>query len=97
MATLGGAEALGMADRIGSLEVGKRADLAVVRLDRARQTPLYDVVSHLVYTTRGDDVDTVIVDGRILMRRRAVRTLDAPAVLAEARAAAEAVRAAVKR
>jgi 5-methylthioadenosine/S-adenosylhomocysteine deaminase len=95
MATIGGARALGMQDQIGSLEVGKRADLLVVRMNRARQTPMYDPVSHLVYTTRGDDVDTTIVHGKILMRGRVVRTLNAAAVLAEARTAATAVRAAV--
>ncbi len=95
MATIGGARALGLQDQIGSLEAGKRADLLVVRMNRARQTPLYDPVSHLVYTTRGDDVDTTIVNGKVLMRGRVVRTLNAAAVLAEARAAASAVRAAV--
>ena len=95
MATLGGARALGMADQIGSLEAGKRADLIIVRMNRPRQTPMFDPVSHLVYTTRGDDVDTTIVNGRVLMRGRIVRTLNAAAVLAEARQAALAVRAAV--
>jgi 5-methylthioadenosine/S-adenosylhomocysteine deaminase len=97
MATLGGARALGMDDRIGSLEVGKLADLITVRMSQTRQTPMYDPISHLVYTTRGDDVDTTIVHGRVLMRGRVVRTLDAPAVLAEARAAADLVRAAVRK
>jgi 5-methylthioadenosine/S-adenosylhomocysteine deaminase len=96
MATLGGARALGMADRLGSLEAGKRADLILVRTDRARQTPLYDPVSHLVYASRGDDVDTTIVDGRVLMERRAMKTLDEKAVIAAATAAAAAVREAVR-
>jgi 5-methylthioadenosine/S-adenosylhomocysteine deaminase len=64
-------------------------------MDQARQTPMYDPVSHLVYTTRGDDVETTIVNGRVLMRDRKVLTLDEPAVLAEARKAAAEVRAAV--
>ena len=76
MATLGGARVLGLDDRIGSLEAGKLADLIVVRMDQPRQTPMYDPISHLVYTTRGDDVDTTIVNGRVLMRGRVVRTLD---------------------
>ena len=95
LATIGGARALGLQDQIGSLEAGKRADLIVVRMNRARQTPMYDPVSHLVYTTRGDDVDTTIVNGTVLMRGRVVRTLNAATVLAEARTAALAVRAAV--
>jgi 5-methylthioadenosine/S-adenosylhomocysteine deaminase len=95
MATIDGAKALGLEARTGSLEVGKRADLLVVAMNRPRQTPMYDPVSHLVYVTRGDDVQTVIVNGRVLMRNRRVLTLDEPAVLAEARRTAARVRAAV--
>jgi 5-methylthioadenosine/S-adenosylhomocysteine deaminase len=56
---------------------------------------MYDAVSHLVYATRGDDVRTTIVNGRVLMRDRKVLTLDERAVLADARRAADDVRAAV--
>jgi 5-methylthioadenosine/S-adenosylhomocysteine deaminase len=62
----------------------------------ARQTPMYDPLSHLVYTTRGDDVRTTIVNGRVLMRDRHVITLDEAAVLREARALAGQVKAAVR-
>jgi 5-methylthioadenosine/S-adenosylhomocysteine deaminase len=96
MATIEGARALGLEQQIGSLEVGKRADLIVVSMSAARQTPMYDPVSHLVYVTRGDDVRTTIVNGRVLMRDRRVLTLNESSVLAEARAWAEKVRAAVK-
>ncbi|MGH9330594.1 MAG: amidohydrolase, partial [Vicinamibacterales bacterium] len=95
MATIGGARALGLGDRLGSLEPGKRADLIVVSMSSARQTPMYDPVSHLVYVTRGDDVKTTIVNGRVLMRDRKVLTLNERAVLADARRVAEQVRAAV--
>jgi 5-methylthioadenosine/S-adenosylhomocysteine deaminase len=95
MATLGGARALGLGDRLGSLEAGKRADLIVVSMASARQTPMYDPVSHLVYVTRGDDVKTTIVNGRMLMKDRKVLTLDERAVLADARRAADEVRKAV--
>jgi 5-methylthioadenosine/S-adenosylhomocysteine deaminase len=95
MATLGGARVIGQHDRLGSLEVGKLADLLVVRMDQARQTPMYDPVSHLVYVTRGDDVDTTIVNGMVLMRGGKVLTLDEGAVLTEARKASAQVRAAV--
>ncbi len=96
LATMGGARALGMDRLIGSLERGKRADVIVVETRSARQTPMYDPVSHLVYTTRGDDVRHTVVNGRVLMRDRKVLTLDAAAVLAEARGWAEKVRAAVR-
>ena len=96
MATIGGARALGMEALIGSIEKGKRADVITVSTSSARQTPLYDAVSHLVYTTRGDDVRTTIVNGKVLMRNRRVLTLDRTAVIAEANRAAVAVRAAVR-
>jgi 5-methylthioadenosine/S-adenosylhomocysteine deaminase len=96
VATIGGARALGMERLIGSLEAGKRADLITVSMNAARQTPLYNAVSHLVYTTRGDDVRTTIVNGKVLMRERQVRTLDRLAVIADANRLAATVRAAVK-
>jgi 5-methylthioadenosine/S-adenosylhomocysteine deaminase len=96
MATIGGARALGLDKMIGSLQAGKRADFVIVKMDSARQTPLYDPISHLVYTTRGDDVQTTVVDGKILMRDRKMLTLDEAAVLKEARGWADKVRAAVR-
>jgi 5-methylthioadenosine/S-adenosylhomocysteine deaminase len=96
MATIDGARALGLEKMIGSLEAGKRADLLVVSMASARQTPMYDPISHLVYVTRGDDVRTTIVNGKVLMRDRKVLTLDAAQVLAEARGFADKVRAAVR-
>jgi 5-methylthioadenosine/S-adenosylhomocysteine deaminase len=97
MATIGGARALQMDRLIGSLEAGKRADLIAVSMSAARQTPIYDPVSHLVYATRGDDVRTTIVDGKVLMKDRRLRTLDRAAVIAEANRLAAKVRAAVGR
>jgi 5-methylthioadenosine/S-adenosylhomocysteine deaminase len=96
MATIGGASALAMADRIGSLEKGKRADLIMVSMAAARQTPMYDPVSHLVYATQADDVQTTIVNGRPLMRDRRVLTLDRGKVIADAKRLADHVRAAVQ-
>jgi len=96
MATIGGARVLGLGKLIGSLEPGKRADVILVSMRGARQTPMYNPVSHLVYISKGPDVRTTIVNGRVLMRDRRVLTLDEPAVLAEARKMAERVRAAVR-
>jgi 5-methylthioadenosine/S-adenosylhomocysteine deaminase len=95
MATREGARAIGMDGLIGSLEPGKRADVIVVSMRAPRQTPMYDPLSHLVYATRGDDVRTTIVNGRIVMRDRKVLTLNEDAVLAEARTLAGQVRGAV--
>jgi 5-methylthioadenosine/S-adenosylhomocysteine deaminase len=96
MATIDGARALGMESVIGSVEPGKRADLICVSINAARQTPMYDPLSHLVYVTRGDDVRTTIVNGRVLMRDRKVLTLDESRVLSDARALADKVKAAVR-
>ena len=95
MATINGARALGLDTQTGSLEAGKRADLVVVSMDSARQTPMYDPISHLVYASRGDDVRSVMVNGRFVMRDGKVITLNEPAVLAEARRMAAQVRSAV--
>jgi 5-methylthioadenosine/S-adenosylhomocysteine deaminase len=95
MATREGARTLGMEREIGSLEPGKRADVIVVSMSSARQTPIYDPMSHLVYATRGDDVRTTIVNGRVLMREKTIMSLDEAAVLGEARRLAVQVRMAV--
>lgn len=97
LATIGGARVLGMETLVGSLEAGKRADLITVSMNAARQTPAYDPVSHLVYVTRGDDVRTTIVNGKILMKDRQVRTLNRAAVIADANRLAQKVREAVGR
>ena len=96
MATIDGARALGLDSQIGSLEAGKRADVIVVSMSAARQTPMYDPVSHLVYVTRGGDVRTTIVNGRVVMRDRRVLTLNEGAVLDAARAWASTIREAIK-
>lgn len=96
MATLGGARALGRGQRLGSLEPGKLADLIIVSMSKARQQPLYDPSSQVVYASRGDDVETTIVNGRVLMRDRKVLTMDEATVLREARVAADLVRKSVQ-
>lgn len=97
MATIDGARAIHMADRIGSLEVGKLADFAIVSVDAPHQTPLYDVYSHLVYTTKASDVRTVVINGRVVVEGGKPTTLDADAILAKAREYRDKIRAAVKK
>jgi cytosine/adenosine deaminase-related metal-dependent hydrolase len=89
LATIDGARALGLESEIGSLEVGKRADVAVVSLDRLHMSPEAEVISSLVYAAEASDVQTVIVDGRILMRDRTLLTVDEADVIADADAQAE--------
>lgn len=76
MATLGGAEAIGLANQVGAITVGRQADIIQVRLGKAHEIPLYNVVSHLVYAIDSQDVDTVFVDGRVLMQNGKVLTID---------------------
>jgi 5-methylthioadenosine/S-adenosylhomocysteine deaminase len=95
MATLGGAQAIGLADQIGTLAAGRRADVIQVSLADLHFTPLYDVVSHLVYVADEQDVVTVVVDGRILMNEGKVLTVDAKRTRAEANAIAAKIRAVV--
>lgn len=89
MATLDGARALGLDAEIGSLEVGKRADVSVVRLDRLHATPVKDLVSAIVYSSEADDVDSVIIDGRLVLSERKLLTLDEDDVIASARSESE--------
>ena len=76
LATIRSAEALHMEKEIGSIETGKRADLVLVAQDSLNQLPLYNIYSHLVYATKTSDVQTVIINGRVVMRDRRLLTLD---------------------
>ncbi len=89
MATIAGARAMGQADQIGSLEVGKKADLAVVDLAGLHTWPESDVVSRLVYGARSSDVVLTMVDGRVLMRDGLLLTMDADRVRRGAGTASE--------
>jgi 5-methylthioadenosine/S-adenosylhomocysteine deaminase len=84
MATTSGAEALRLGDYVGSLEVGKRADIILVDLIKPHLSPLHDIFANIVYSARGSDVDTVIVDGRVLMQNRRVNTLNETDVMKKA-------------
>jgi 5-methylthioadenosine/S-adenosylhomocysteine deaminase len=84
MATHQGARCLNLHNDVGSLEVGKKADIVLVDFDKPHLTPRHNVVSHLVYAANSADVDTVLVDGRVLMRGGAWTRLDAKAIAAQA-------------
>ena len=84
MATLGGARALGMADEIGSLEPGKKADIILVNLDAVHLRPINDIVNNLVYAGHASDVETVLVDGRVVVEKSHLCGLDEIAAVAGA-------------
>jgi 5-methylthioadenosine/S-adenosylhomocysteine deaminase len=92
MATIGGARAIHMDKEIGSLEPGKKADLAILSLDAPHAVPLYDVYSQLVYALKSSDVETVVIGGKIIMRNRRVLTINETETVAKARAIGLAVK-----
>jgi len=85
LATIRGAQALHLEKEIGSLEVGKRADFLIINRDTLNQIPVYNIYSDLVYATKASDVETVIINGRLVMRDRRLLTLNEAAVKTEAR------------
>jgi 5-methylthioadenosine/S-adenosylhomocysteine deaminase len=84
MSTIRGARAIHLDKEIGSLEPGKRADMIIVDAGTAHQTPMYNVYSQLVYTTKASDVQTVLINGRVVMTNRRVLTIDERTVLVKA-------------
>jgi 5-methylthioadenosine/S-adenosylhomocysteine deaminase len=93
MATLGSAEALNLADKIGAIKVGLQADVIQVQLTEPHLIPLYNVISHLVYAADAQDVDTVIVDGKVLMHERKMLTVNPARIRLEANSIAETIKA----
>lgn len=89
MATLNGARALGLENEIGTIEVGKKADIALVDMNTPKLTPIRNPVSHMVYSANGWDVDTVICNGEILMENRELVTLNENELLKIAENASE--------
>ena len=95
MATRGGAEAIGLREFVGALETGMRADVIQVSFDDVHFVPTYDVISHLVYVADEQDVASVTVDGRLLMRDGEFLTIDTARVREEATALAARIQAAL--
>jgi len=96
MATRGGATAIGLADIIGSLEAGKRADVIQVAFDDVHHVPTYDVISHLVWVTDEQDVTSVVVDGKVLMNEGEMLTIDTDRITVEASALAARIQTALE-
>ena len=85
MATIQGAKVLGMEKKIGSLEPGKKADIIIIGLNKPHLTPLYSEYSHLVYAASGADVDTVIINGKVVMENRQLLTINEKKVIQQVR------------
>jgi cytosine/adenosine deaminase-related metal-dependent hydrolase len=84
MVTINGAKVLGLQDQIGSLETGKKADLIMVNMHKPHLTPTFNPVSHLFYAAEGSDVETTIIDGKIIMENRIVKTLNEEKIIRDA-------------
>jgi 5-methylthioadenosine/S-adenosylhomocysteine deaminase len=96
IATIEGAETIGLGDSIGSLEPGKKADLILLNLKVPHMTPILsrpirNIAPNIVYSARGDEVETVIIDGKVVMENREILTMDETKVIEEAQKAAEEV------
>ncbi|MEM2892676.1 MAG: amidohydrolase [Candidatus Bathyarchaeia archaeon] len=91
MATKRSAEALGLGDEVGSLEIGKKADVIIVDIRKPHLTPNLDLVTNLVHYANGNDIETVIIDGKIVMENRKIKTLDEERVLISGQKASEEV------
>jgi 5-methylthioadenosine/S-adenosylhomocysteine deaminase len=81
MATIRGAEALSWEEEIGSIEINKKADLAIIDFRKPHLCPLYHEASHLVYAAKAADVETVIINGKIVMENRRLQTLNIERVM----------------
>ncbi len=89
MATIDGAKALSWDHEIGSIEAGKKADLAILNFKKPHLYPLYSEVSHLIYAVKASDVETVIINGRIIMEDREIKTVRVEEVMEGAEKARE--------
>jgi len=85
LATINGAKAMGIQNEVGSIETGKKADFIMIDLDKPHLQPVWNPVATLVLSANGSDVDTVVIDGKIIMQGRKVLTLDEEVILSEIR------------
>jgi 5-methylthioadenosine/S-adenosylhomocysteine deaminase len=89
MATKEGAKALHLEKTIGTIEAGKKADIILVDLNKPHLTPTHSIHANLVYSATGNDVDTVIVNGRILMENRQIKTANEERIIQKAQKTAQ--------
>jgi 5-methylthioadenosine/S-adenosylhomocysteine deaminase len=97
MATCNGAKVLGLDRLVGTLAAGKKADICIIDMNKPHLTPLYDEYSHLVYTVGGADVDTVLINGKMVMKDRRLLTIDEEEAMRRVRRIALRVRESLRR
>ncbi|HHU32234.1 MAG: amidohydrolase family protein [Zhaonellaceae bacterium] len=91
MATINGAKSLGLDKEIGSLEVGKKADITILKVDKPHHVPLYDPISTIVYSASGQDVETVLIEGEVIYHKREYTYLNPEEILSKIKERAEAL------
>lgn len=84
MATVNGAKVLGLEDKVGQLKEGMKADFILIDLDKPHMSPRYDLAANVVYAAQAGDVDTVVIDGRIVMENKVIKTFDEKEVIEKA-------------
>lgn len=89
MVTINGAKAYGLDKTLGSLEVGKRADIVIIDFDKSHLTPCHDIYAHLIYSVNKSDVDTVLINGKIQLENGVLTTLDEEAIKMKVRSIGE--------
>ncbi len=85
MATLNGADIIGLGEKVGSIKTGKKADLVIADLNKPHLTPIYNIYSHLAYSMHPSDIETVMVNGKVLIENGRPTTIDQDDVLAKAK------------
>jgi len=85
MAAIIGAKAIGMGDEVGSIEVGKKADFILIDTDAPYLSPVWNPISTVVFNAQGSDVDTVVIDGNIVVQNKKILSLDEEAILEDVR------------
>jgi len=89
MATINGARTLGLENEIGSLEVGKKADLIILNLNHVHSVPGTDLYARIVYSARPENVETVMIDGQLVMQQKQLLTLDEARIVRESQPASK--------
>lgn len=92
MATKNGADIIGLGDRIGSIKAGKQADIVIADLNKPHLSPIYDIYSHITYCMRPSDIETVLVNGKVIVDNRTLTTMDEWEILDKAREWQEKIR-----
>jgi 5-methylthioadenosine/S-adenosylhomocysteine deaminase len=89
MATLDGAKAMGLSNQIGSIEKEKKADIILIDFRKLHMTPIFDIISHLVYCCKGSDVNTVIIDGKVVLENTKLKFVEESEIRTKAQKHAE--------